>query len=170
MISLEDALEGFDGKTTDVLGQIRAAHGDEPAFLTALVRLAAHGNARIADGATWLIKDLLGDGIRLSAEQTQELTGRLTAISSWQAQLHLCQCAGHVAPPEAQAFAWADWLSALLAGKRPFLRAWSMDALQHLAARTPDLRARAAAALDDAENDPAASVRARARRWRRRPQ
>ena len=163
---LEQALARFDGKTTAVLSEIRAAHRDRPAFLTALIRLAAHEDSPISDGATWLIKDLLDDGVRLTQAQTEDLVGQLPAVTSWSAQLHLCQCVRHLDPPAAQESVWADWLSGLLISERPFLRAWSMDGLQHLAARDSRLEARAAAALEAAENDPAASVRARARQWR----
>ena len=61
----------------------------------------------------------------------------------------------------------ADWFETLLKNDRPFLRAWSMDALQKLAQQDAELAQRADTALAAAEHDPAASVRVRARRWRK---
>lgn len=167
MTTLEDALRRFDGKAVTILSEARAVFGDRRTFLTELVQLAGHEEPNVSDGATWLIKASLEDGIRLSSSQVEELFGRLDAVSSWPAQLHICQSIQHLEISVHQASAFADWLTPLLASDRPFLRAWSMDALQHLAKQNPTLAERAAAALNAAENDGAASVRARARNWRR---
>ena len=166
MKRLRDALTHFDGKAVSILSEIRAGFGSRKTFVSELVALAADGEAAVSDGATWLIKNLLEDGAQLTPSQTEDLIGRLDAITTWQAQLHVCQSAGHLDVPARQTGAFADWLTPLLQSDRPFLRAWSMDALQHLAARNAELVHRAEAALDAAEQDPAASVRARARRWR----
>ncbi len=168
MRSLEEALKGFDGKATSMLSEIRAAFGDRAAFPSDLVQLAVHGAPQVSDGATWLIKDLLDDGVRLTRSQTEDLVGHLGAISSWQAQLHICQSVRHLETSAELTDACAAWLTPLLNCDRPFLRAWSMDALQHLASRNKDLDGRATAALGAAAEDPAASVRARARNWQKR--
>ena len=168
MKTLEEALGRYDGKATELLTEIRAAFGARQTFLSELVSLASHEEAPISDGATWLIKALLDDGARLTGSETEALLGRLNTITSWQAQLHICQSIRHLAIPTPLASNCADWFEALLKSNRPFLRAWSMDALQELALRNAMLAGRAAAALQAAEQDPAASVRARARRWRER--
>ncbi len=167
MTTLEDALKRYDGKATSILSEARATFGERRTFLSELVRLSGHDEPNVSDGATWLIKASLEDGVRLSPSQIEELIGRLDAISSWPAQLHICQSAEHLEVSAHQANACADWLTPLLISDRPFLRAWSMNALQHLAKQNPTLAERAMAALSAAENDSAASVRARARKWRR---
>ena len=166
MKTLEEALRRYDGKTTEGLAQIRTAFGSQETFLSELVPMAVHKDATVSDGATWLIKALLDDGGRLAGSETEALLGRLDAITSWQAQLHICQAVRHLAVPTHLARNCADWFEALLRSNRPFLRAWAMDALQQLASREAVLGDRAAAALQAAEQDPAASVRARARRWK----
>ena len=57
------------------------------------------------------------------------------------------------------------WLSPLLNHQRPFLRTWALDGLCHLpnAGQEPEILQH----LDAMENDPAASVRARARALRK---
>ena len=166
MKTLEEALGRYDGKATDVLAEIRTTFRSQETFLSELVPLAAHKDAMISDGATWLIKALLDDGDRLTGSETEALLGGLDAITSWQAQLHICQSVRHLVVPTHLASNCADWFEALLTSNRPFLRAWSMDALQELASRDATLGDRAAAALQAAEQDPAASVRACARRWK----
>lgn len=167
MNTLEEALKSFDGKATTILTEIRATFGGEEALLSGLVPLVAHAETQVSDGATWLIKDLLDDGVRLTPSQIEDLIGQLDAATSWQAQLHLCQSIRHLEIPEHQTIPCADWLAPLLQSERPFLRAWSMDALQHLASRNSKLGGAAKIALAAAEQDPAASVRARARNWRK---
>ena len=167
MTAVEDALKAYNGKRTDTLAEIRAAFSNGQGVLSDLISLVSHEEAPIADGATWLIKDCLEDGIRLTKSQTQDLAGQLCGISSWQAQLHICQAVRHFEMPPHLADSSADWLTGLLKSDRPFLRAWSMDALQHLALRNTTLTGRADAALAAAEQDSSASVRARARGWRK---
>lgn len=168
MKMLEEVLGRCDGKATDVLAEIRATFGSQKTFLSELVPLAAHKDAIVSDGATWLIKAVLDDGGRLTDSETEALLGRLDAITSWQAQLHICQSVRHLAVPKHLASTCADWFEALRKSNRPFLRAWSMDALQELASQDVEFAGRAAAALQAAEQDPAASVRARARKWKGR--
>ena len=167
MSGLEEALKSFDGKATTILSEIRVAFDGRETFLSDLVLLSGHADARVSEGATWLMKDLLEDGICPTPSQTEDLIGRLAGISSWQAQLHICQSIRHIETPAHLAGVCADWLMPLLQSNRPFLRAWSMDALQHLALQNAELAKRADTALSDAEKDPAASVRARARNWRK---
>ncbi len=168
MKALYEALRDFDGKAMTILSEARATLGGRPSFLSDLVRLAAHDEANVSAGATWLIKDHLETGGHLTRAQTKALIGGLDAMSFWQSQLHVCQSVQYLKPSAEEARACADWLTPLLQSERPFLRAWSMDALQHLALRNAGLAARAEAALNEADADPAASVRARARNLRKR--
>ncbi|MEO1198959.1 MAG: hypothetical protein AAFX39_06960 [Pseudomonadota bacterium] len=166
MTPLEDTLRELDGTSTDPLSELGKTLGDQPAVLSGLIRLADHDAEPISDRATWLLLDLLRHDVRLTRTQTGDLVDRLAGITSWQAQLHICQSGAYLDVTAAEATIIADWLTPMLRSKRPFLRAWSMDALQHLAAHRSDMIERAEAALQAAEQDPAASVRARARHWR----
>ncbi|WP_421723142.1 hypothetical protein [Bauldia sp.] len=167
MSTIEEALARFDGKATTILSEIRAKFGGEPTFVSEVVRLASAKNPQISDGSTWLIKNCLEDGVRLTPSQTEDLVAHLDAVTSWQAQLHICQSLQYMEIPARLADLFAAWLTPLLRSDRPFLRAWSMDALQHLASRSPKLSRQAEDALETAGRDSSASVRARARRWRR---
>jgi len=169
---LLEELQAYDGKSTAILGETQARHGSGSSYAADLVDLAASAeapdSANVSDGATWLLKAHLESGGMLSAATTRRLFETLDQITAWQAQLHFCQMMAHLNIPAYQAAAVAAWLSPLLQHKRPFLRAWSMNALQHVAAQYPAFAANAAAALTAAEGDSAASVRARARKVRAR--
>lgn len=170
MSTLFEALCEFDGKAVSILSEARARFGARASFLSELVDLASSQTEHVGDGATWLIKNCLENGERLTPKATLALFSSLNEVAAWQAQLHLCQSFAHFKIPEAAAANAADWLDGLLQHKRPFLRAWSMDAYQHLAIQHLSLVARADVALAEAERDQAASVKARARHARKRRQ
>lgn len=167
MSKLFDALCAYDGKAVTLLSEAQAKYGKDPSFLSEIIKFASSKKTNVSDGATWLIKSNLESGARLSAKYTRNLFKGIAQITSWQAQLHICQIFDYLDIPEDQAPILVDWLTPLLQHKRPFLRAWSMNALQHVAAQHKIFRERADAALTDAENDKAASVRARARNVRK---
>ena len=120
MTTLRNALRSFDGKAVSILSEIRAELGGRETFVAELVSLAADYEGTVSDGATWLIKNLLDEGARLTPSQTEDLIGRLDAITTWQAQLHICQAVRHLDVPAQQAGAFADWLTPLLRSDRPF--------------------------------------------------
>ncbi|MEM8644715.1 MAG: hypothetical protein AAGF86_00085 [Pseudomonadota bacterium] len=163
MASLLEDLRGYDGKAITLLSEAAAKHGGTPAYLSELVALCSHDELPVSEGATWLLKANLENGVPLPPAQTETLLASLGKITHWPAQLHLCQMLHALTVPEKHAAAMAGWLSGLLTHKRPFLRAWSMSALQSLAAQHPAFEPEAKAALKAAKSDTAASVRARAR-------
>ena len=162
---LED-LRAYDGKALTILGEIQARQGSRSTYVADIVALTASTEAHVSDGATWLLKAYLEGGGTLSAAATRRLFDSLEQVTAWQAQLHLCQMMEYLNVAATQASAVATWLKPLLQHKRPFLRAWSMSALQHLAARHPAFAADAEVALKAAAIDGAGSVRARARFFR----
>jgi hypothetical protein len=102
-------------------------------------------------------------GRELSKLQCRTLISKLETVESWAAQLHLCQVIRHLSPNAQGAEEIVRWLLPLLAHDRPFVRAWSLDALCHVSALYSVYASRAEEALNSATRDAAASVRARAR-------
>lgn len=164
MSQLYSDLSAFDGRAISILGEIRKKYDASPSFISDLVTHSASDAPNISEGATWIIKSILEDGHSLTPAQTRKLIDGLQSVSRWQAQLHICQMLGSIDVPTESAPAVADWLSPLLKHDRPFLRAWSMNALQHLAVQHDLYSARAQAALVKAKTDKSPSVRARARK------
>ena len=168
--SLVAALADYDGTHVRTLEAIRDARTPDPADLAVLVDLAAHDDAKLAAGATWLLRAWVeGAGsdrpaVALPPDLVHRLAGRLDDVTDPWARLHLCQTVRSLSIPGADAGAFAAFLEACRTSPRPFLRAWSADGLHHLARQHPSWSSHAARALEDALGDPAASVRARARR------
>ncbi len=166
-MDLRTRLSSWDGKSVTHLTETAAAFGERQDYVTSLIVLAADDKAPFPDAATWLLKRSMEQGIRLCSEQVSALVATLPALKTWQAQLHICQIVRMLSVEPDDAETVAVWLQPLLQHERPFLRAWSLDALCALAERSPDLLPRADLALSTAGSDEAASVRARARRLAR---
>lgn len=165
---LRIALSDFDGKATTLLGEAEAKFGSEPGYVSALIALSADHEGKLSAGATWLIKSALEQKRALSQGEVCALLDTLPDVTDWAAQLHLCQSVQFLSIPESHAASLAKWLDPLLSHERPFLRAWSLDALFRLAETHVQFGPEFDAALDQASDDPAASVRARARNLSRR--
>ena len=166
MSALLKALRAFDGKAVSTLRQIRARFGGDEGFIGALAALIGSEEGFVSDGATWLIKASAESGVRPGPAETDAIVARLDTVVTWQAALHICQTTAFLTFTPDQARRVADWAARFRDHERPFLRAWSVDALHHAARQAPDLGHRAEAALTRAETDGSASVRARARKIR----
>ncbi len=167
MAELEDdlmeALANWDGRHTAPLKECFRRNREEPGLADALLHRIGSTDIRVAEGSSWLLKAALETGTSLSPAQVSALIGILPALRGKNTILHVCQSVRHLTVDRTQADALVHHLERFLIDERPFLRAWSLDALAAVAARHPVFRERAAAALLQAREDPAASVRARAR-------
>ncbi len=159
-------LLAFDGRNLTALGEIAARHEGNLGYLDGLVALADGTNGQVSDGATWLVKAYLEAGGELTKPQCGMLISKLETVENWVSKLHLCQVVRYLSPNVQEAEEIVRWLLPLLSHDRPFLRAWSLDALCHVSALNSAYANRAVEALNSAIRDPAASVRARAKNLR----
>jgi hypothetical protein len=162
-------LEDFDGRHTAVLESLATELGSAPGDIPREVwaeacLLAADREGRIAAGATWLLRRWLEEGRLPDPGALAAISRRLDEVSDPWARLHLVQALPSIRLPRELVGPWADLCRTGLGGEAPFLRAWSLNALVHLASVDPTLLPEARAALDAALSDPKASVRARARK------
>jgi hypothetical protein len=161
--TLSTLLSEYDGKATTYLGEAEAQCSQQEGYLDALIELLAMREGHVANGASWLIRSALEQELELAEGQVRALIAQLSSIEDWAAQLHICQLVRHLTIPASDAGTLAGWLSKLLEHKRPFLRAWSLDALGALATQHAEYSAIFNTALKVAHEDDAASVRARTR-------
>jgi len=167
-LALRARLAAYDGRAVTILGEAEAACRAMPGYVDALLGLCGEVAETVAAGASWLLRSAVQSGETLTEAQVTGLVAQLDHVQGWAAQLHLCQTIRELAIPAEAAAELADWLTPLLRHERPFLRAWSLDALAHLAKAHPAYGEAYAAALDRALEDDAASVSARARRLAKR--
>ena len=160
---LAAALRNYDGRDTQYLQAIAERFAASQGYVDGLFACMESPTTRVVDGATWLILAVIRSGVELTIEQTTALIGKASFLTSWAAQLHVCQSV-RLLPIDADlALMLAEWLRPLLSSKKPFVRAWSLDAFVHVCALLPFHAGEGCMALEAGLNDPAASVRARAR-------
>ena len=164
-MDLHAELAAFDGKQTEVLEALAAKLSPEPRLVGELCALAQRDEAGLPAAATWLLKRFQEQGYVYSEEETAGLLGLFDSVGPWEAKLHLLQTLPRLVIPED----WAPALWTLVKGEdflqspNKFVRAWSYNALAVLATQHPAYRRDAAALLAAAQEDEAASVRARLR-------
>ncbi|NHK27733.1 hypothetical protein FF098_007455 [Parvularcula flava] len=156
-------LEQYDGRAITLLSECYARHASKPGFVDGLIVLIGHDRDETSDGATWMLKYHCEQSSPLAKGYTKQLIEKLGSIHSWQSCLHVCQCADYFEVSIEDAQIYAEWLAPLTIHQRPFIRAWSMHALCRLAEQHDQFSSLATKAKQNALNDPASSVRARAR-------
>lgn len=160
---LRNALSEFDGRALTIVSEAGARFSDREDYLDSLITLSCEAGMGIPNGATWLLKLHLESGGALSESQISRLVSQIGENQNWAAQLHLCQLVQYLTISSMDASRLIKWLQPLLDHKRPFLRAWSLDALFCVSIQHLEFDDMAKMALHSGLEDPAASVRARAR-------
>ena len=156
-------ITAYDRRSPSVLSEAETHFRTCERYPDALISIVDSQDASVSSGATWMIKSLLEQGQGLSTKQCDALVDRLSGITEWDAQLHVCQLIRHLETSDGHVDRLVDWLRPLLNHRRPFLRAWSLDAVCHIAKQHPAYESLATEHLDGALTDTSASVRARAR-------
>lgn len=160
---LLEALSEFDGKALTLLGETNARFEQEPDYLTSLIEISRCDGGHVSSGATWLLKHHLENGDVLTPFEAAGFLSSFPSLKDWQAKLHFCQSLQFVDLSLVDCNALGIWLKCNLSHEKPFLRAWSLDGLVQIGlaheGHMPDIMA----ALENAREDCAASVRARAR-------
>jgi len=165
--ALTQALSDFNGKSTAPLERFAAAYSADADLVAELCDLAASDAGNLQAGATWLLKRFGIKGAQLSAGQSETLLRVLLRDSGWLPHLHVLQMMDTLFVPAALASPLMGALEAQAAGANTFIRAWSVHGAAALADQHPAYRDLALDLLTAADQDDAASVRARIRRTRK---
>lgn len=161
--AIDRAIADFDGRHVAALEPVATRLQPSDSSLRDLVAKCLSGSAPEQVAASWILRRVLERGARLPPGTLDRLIAGMGRIAGWESQLHLAQSFQWLEPNEAQALNAARTLIDWFGSDKPFLRAWSCDALWRLGLRHGSLTAEARRVAALAEADPAASVRARAR-------
>lgn len=164
--ALSQALFDFDGKSTGPLERFAAAYSADAKLVEELCDFAASKDNNLQAAATWLLKRYGVTGADLSPSQTETLLGLLVQETGWLARIHVLQMMQTLTVPSSLAALLMSALAEQAAGANTFIRAWSVHGAAALADQHPAYRDSALDLLAAAEQDDAASVRARIRRTR----
>lgn len=164
LAAIDQAIAAFDGTHVEPLRAAAEAAEASPAVMDHLIDVGFGDEQNPQIAATWLLKHYLDQGLALTDAQNGTIAGGLSRLTDWQAQLHLAQSFRRLRCTDEQAAKVIEVLKAWFQSDRKFLRAWACDALWQLGKQHESVRDTAFATLLAAEADPAASVRARARK------
>lgn len=163
---LTQALSDFHGKSTGPLERFAAAHSADAELVAELCDFAGGDDGNVQAAATWLLKRFGVTGAQLSPGHVETLLSLLIQETGWLARIHVLQMMDSLTVPSALAAALMEALAAQAVGANTFIRAWSVHGAVVLADQHPAYRDRVLDLLAAAEQDEAASARARIRRTR----
>ncbi len=161
------AIAEYDGKASDSLASIAAQVDPSAAVLQGLCDLVCSDEARIQSASTWLLRRYVSAGAILSQMQSERALTVLTRDCHWEARLHVLQMMGDLTLPSSRVEQLWSALIEQTTDVNKFIRAWSYHGLAVIADQHPPYRERALNLLAAAEQEAAASVRARIRRIRK---
>ena len=164
--ALTQALADFEGKSTGPLERFAAAWCADADLIAELCDFAASDDGNLQAAATWLLKRYGITGAQLSSGQSETLLRLLIKETGWLPRLHALQMMNGLTVSAALAAPLMNALAAQAAGANTFIRAWSVHGAAVLADQHPAYRDRVLDLLAFAEQDEAASVKARIRRTR----
>lgn len=166
-MTLRADLELYDGKRTDILDRIAAAHPVTAPLARQLIRLASDDDPRLRSGATWLILHHARAGYAYTSAATRDLLALIDSDLHWEATLNLLQTLPQLTINHASLPALRKSLRRHIKHDNKFVRAWAYNGFAVLARRHPELAGEAERMLAQGEQDEAASVRARVRNARK---
>lgn len=162
-IRITTAITAFDGVHADSLKSIAEQVEATPAVMGTLCDFAASKEESIQSASTWLLRRYVQNGATLSPAQTAQALNVLTRNCHWEARLHILQMMDELRIPSTRVEQLWRSLLEYTTDDNKFIRAWSFHGLAVIADQHPPYRTQALKLLANAEEEGAASVRARIR-------
>ena len=166
-MKLADAIRNFDGKHIEPLEAVASELLTDEGGVDALLVLSHSDDVKTQTAATWILKWLYEQQVTFTKPQTQEVLRLLREVTSWVAKLHLLQILDGLVIPPRNGNGLRKTLDLHVSDENKLLRAWAYNGLFVLGDQISRFREDVAALLSQAEDDPAASVRARVRQIRK---
>lgn len=161
-MELIEAIEQWDGKSTDYLVDVFEEHCSREEFASDLVDLAAVPELQTA--ATWLLKHHFEQDGSLDSELQKDLFRGLQQLEHWGAKLHVLQIFDRLTIRAAERKPCKQFLAECLESENKFVRAWTMHGYHTLATQHTEYQESVTKMLQDALETEAASVKARVRK------
>ncbi|MCA9066440.1 MAG: hypothetical protein KDA96_25405 [Planctomycetaceae bacterium] len=167
-MNLIEALQNFDGKRTSELERLSASLPRNDDSVAQLLAVAEHDDTTVQVGSTWILKRWLEEGSPQVEKSAANLVRLLKHATYWEVRLHLLQMLTSLRVPARSLSGLKRLLTRLLTDDNKFVRAWSLSVLAEIADQSEAMRRDVISTIEDAENDEAASVRARVRQIQKR--
>jgi hypothetical protein len=170
IVDLIESLRRFDGKRTSELERRSASMPRSDESVARLLAAAEHDETTVRVGSTWILKRWLEEGVPQVEKSAASLVRLLKCEVAWEVRLHLLQMLSSVRIPARSVAGLMRLLPGLLIDDNKLVRAWALGVLAAIGDQSEALRQDVISTLRDAEDDHAASVRARVRQIRKRYQ
>ena len=161
MMSIEQELKRWDGKSSNDIGDIYNRYCEEDNFVTTLIELAGH--KAFENGATWLLKHHLENKHKLTIALVSAVFKIAPALDAWEAKLHMLQSICYLPIGEADKKNVESFLRSCLMDTNKFVRAWAYNGFYEISVQYPEYKAETKAFFEMALRDEAPSVKARIR-------
>ncbi len=157
-------IAAWDYKTTPAIRAIYGNYSKHPSFVKDIVHLL--GGVKTEVGASWLLKHHLDNkGEGLDEKLIDDVYASVTGLSHWGSRLHILQCISRMPIPEHHLENIEEFLRVCLQDTSKFVRAWTYSGIYALAEQYESYKEEAKEMIGEAaQDDPAASVRARCRK------
>ena len=168
IVNLIESLRQFDGKRTFELERLSVSLPRNDDSVAQLLAVAEHDDTTMQVGSTWILKRWLEEGVPQVEKSAANLVRLLKYATYWEVRLHLLQMLTSLRIPARSLSELKKLLTGLLTDENKLVRAWSLSVLAVIADQCEAIRQDVISTIEDAENDEAASVRARIRQIQKR--
>ncbi len=162
------ALRQFDGKHTEPLVPLADDFISSNCNFDELLAIAEHDDVKLQVAATWVLRRCCDNGVSFDEQTTKALIELLSRVSHWEARLHLLQILPSLTIHSGKVSKLWKILVELTGDSNNFVRAWSYNLLAEIGNQYPKRQKEVLGLLETADQDKAASVRARIRQIRKR--
>lgn len=167
-MNLIESLRKFDGRRTSELERLSSSMSRNDDSVVQLLAAAEHDETTVQVGSTWILKRWLEEGVPEVEDMAANLVRLLKSATYWEVRLHLLQMLASIRVPARSLPELKRLLPILLTDDNKFVRAWALSVLAEIADQSDAMRKDVISTIQDAENDEAASVRARVRQLQKR--
>lgn len=158
-MGLETALNRWNGTCKTDLEAIYKEFYRQNDFASQLIPLLRQ-KQQLA--ASWLLKDYLQDGNKISDDLKLEFYRAIHLAKDWHTQLHFLQSLPFLRPvPDGKKSKLASFLRAGIIADNKFVRAWAYNGFYDLAQDYPEYQQEANQLIEMGKRDEPASVQAR---------
>lgn len=133
-----------------------------------LLAFAEHEDTTVQVGSTWILKRWLEERVPQVEKSAANLVQLLKNATHWEVRLQLLQMLASLRVPARSLSRLKKLLPILLVDDNKLVRAWALSVLAEIADQSEPMRQDVISTIQDAENDDAASVRARVRQIQKR--
>lgn len=161
-MDLKHVIQKWDGKNVAKLKEYLEENRDRKDWIDELL-IHFDSNPDHQAALTWLIKNDLQQGGKLTTKQTSIVFSWLEDLKYWEPKLHVLQSLQWIKIPKACQNDVESFLREMLTEKNKFVRAWAYNGFHILSVQYPEYKEESQQLLEQAMNSESASIKTRIR-------